>query len=547
VAKSIVADSRAKDLIAQGDKLFSKRSSLMSLWQNIADNFYVERADFTTCRTVGDDYAAGLNTSFPLIVRRELGDAISAMLRPKSQPWMSMTVEHEEYLSTTAKQFLEWATGVQRRAMYDRQAQFERATKQGDHDYATFGQCVISIEVNWDNVSLLYRNWHLRDVAWCERPDGSIGARHHNIKMTAKEMVRRFGEANLHHSVQTAYKKDPYCELNVRRVVIPSDEYEAKGPDLPWVSIYIDVDNQMVLQEQKVRTGVYVIPRWMAVSGSQYAFSPAVVAGLPDARLLQAMALTLIEASEMAVRPPMLSVGEVIQGGIQLFAGGITQVDATYDERMGSPLRPVLENPGSLPFGLEFEASKQEMLARAFYLNKLRALPPKEMTAYEAGVWTSEWIRQAIPLFEPLETEYNAAICEQTFEELVHVNAFGPPQNFPKEVSGQRVNFKFESPLSQALERQKGQKFAEARALIDQAVALDPASGATVDARIALRDALHGVGVPAKWLRSEEAVEAHAQQLSEQQQMQQQAALQQQGAETAVDATKAAQQLAEVA
>jgi hypothetical protein len=547
VATSIQSSQRAKDLIAQGDKLFSKRSTLMSLWQEVADNFYVERADFTAVRTLGEDYAAGLNTSYPLIVRRELGDAISAMLRPKSQPWMSMTVENEDRLSTTARQFLEWATSVQRRAMYDRQAQFERATKQGDHDYATFGQCVISIEVNWDEVTLLYRNWHLRDVAWCEKPDGSIGARHHNLKMTAKEMARRFGERNLHHSVKTQLRKDAYCEFNCRRIVMPAEDYDAKGPDLKWVSVYVDLDNQVLLQEQKVRSGIYVIPRWMTVSGSQYAFSPAVVAGLPDARLLQSMALTLIEASEMAVRPPMLSVGEVIQGGIQLFPGGITQVDAQHDDRLGSPLRPVIENPGSLPFGMEFEASKQEMLSRAFYLNKLRALPPKEMTAYEAGVWTSEWIRQAIPLFEPLETEYNAAICEQTFDELLAVNAFGPPQEIPREVMGQKIDFKFESPLSKAIERQKGQKFAEARALIEQAVALDPASGATVDARIALRDALHGVGVPAKWMRSEEAVERHARELADQQAQKQQAALQQQGAATAVDATKAAQQLAEVA
>lgn len=35
----------AKAVIARGDQLFEKRGSLLSLWQEIADNFYVERAD----------------------------------------------------------------------------------------------------------------------------------------------------------------------------------------------------------------------------------------------------------------------------------------------------------------------------------------------------------------------------------------------------------------------------------------------------------------------------------------------------------------------
>lgn len=43
--------------------LFDKRGPLMSLWQEIAEQFYPERADFTTTRSVGEDYAAHLSSS----------------------------------------------------------------------------------------------------------------------------------------------------------------------------------------------------------------------------------------------------------------------------------------------------------------------------------------------------------------------------------------------------------------------------------------------------------------------------------------------------
>ena len=37
-------------IIKQGDDLRSKRSGLLSIWQDVAEHFYPERADFTTIR-----------------------------------------------------------------------------------------------------------------------------------------------------------------------------------------------------------------------------------------------------------------------------------------------------------------------------------------------------------------------------------------------------------------------------------------------------------------------------------------------------------------
>ncbi len=73
-----------------------------------------------------------------------------------------------------AKRWLERATAIQRRAVYDRRANFVRATKEGDHSFVTFGQTPITVELTPDRDSLLYRNWHLRDVVWSENAQGKI-------------------------------------------------------------------------------------------------------------------------------------------------------------------------------------------------------------------------------------------------------------------------------------------------------------------------------------------------------------------------------------
>lgn len=507
-----------KKLIERGNKLFSKRSSILSLWQDIADNFYPERADFTFSRSIGEDFEAHLNSSYPIIVRRELGNSFGAMLRPRSEEWFAISVDDDEQLDRTSKEWLERASGIQRRAMYDSNAQFVRATKEGDNDFAAFGQCAISREIDWKAQTLLYRCWHLKDVAWVEDYNGRVNEVHRNWCPEIGYLKKRF--KNVHKSVSDS--KDEQKEIKCRHIVMPSESYEGKFRT-PYVSVFVDIENNHILEETGAWSLIYTIPRWQTVSGSQYAYSPATVAGLPDARLLQAMTLTLLEAGEMAVRPPMVGVKEAIRSDVQVFAGGITWADAEYDERMGEVLRPLVQDKSGLPFGMEISQDTRSMLASCFYLNKL-TLPPadREMTAFETGQRIQEYIRSALPLFEPMESEYNGVLCEGTFDDLMRVGAFGPPDEIPEQLRGAEIRFKFQSPLHDAIERKKGQKFLEAKQLLREAVELDPSTIATLDARKALRDALDGIGTPAAWLRDEEEVEAMAEQQAQQQQAAQQ-------------------------
>lgn len=536
--------SALSDLLDHGTKLWGDRQSLHSLWQELADHFYVERADFTRTRYLGEEFAAHLTSSYPLMVRRELGNSFSVMLR--SADWFSMTTDREDKLDRSAKAWLEWATENQRKAMADARSMFVRATKEADHDYATFGQAVISLDFDRARNGLLYRCWHLRDVVWCERYDGSIGPVHRKWRPTLRMLSQLF-PGKLHANCQAHLSKEPFREIECRHIVLPAEDYDPiDGVTVrtPWVSITVDVENKHVLEIVGSWRRIYTIPRWQTVSGSPYAFSPATVVALPDARLLQSMALTLLEAGELAVRPPLVAQSEVIRGDINYYAGGITWAHAEYDERLGAALRPLMQDKGGLPIGRDMHADTREMLFQAFYLNKI-ALPPmnREMTAYEAGERVKEYVRTATPLFEPMELEYNAALCEDTFEALLRHGGFGRKEDIPQSLKGADVSFRFKSPLREAEERKQGSTFLETKQIIREAVEIDPASIAILDTRIALRKALEGIGTPMAWLRDERAVTEYATKMAEREEAAAAAQELQQGAITAQEVGAAEEQL----
>ena len=500
----------AKQLVQQGDHLFGKRSTLMSFWQESCENLYPERADFTAMRTPGINYADNLATSIPVIMRRELGDIFSTMLRPTSIDWFHAATTREDQEDQAAKQWLEAKTAVMRRAMYDPDSLFTRATKEADHDFAAIGNAVITVEVDYSVNKLLYRCWHVRDVAWANDVRGKVCTVHRKWKSTAIEQSKVF-PGKVHPEILeklTGPKADPYCEVNVRHIVMPVEDYPGdfpgKGKRARFVSIFVDVDNDHVIEETGQNYLMYVIPRWQTVSGSQYGFSPAAGAALPEARLLQAMTATLIEAGEKATNPPMIGVGEALRSDLALYAGGFTSVDPEYDERMGQVVRPLTIDKSGIPFGVDLREQVVETLKDAFYLNKLN-LPAQgpEMTAYEVGQRIQEFIRASAPIFEPVESNYNGAICETTFELLLAHGVFGPAEEIPESLQGSDVQFSFESPLHDAIEKQKAQVFVEVKGIIADTLALDPTFGANVDITTAGRDVLSAVA-PAKWLRSED-------------------------------------------
>jgi len=548
-------EQRIKDIKEYGDKLFSERLTLVSMWQEIANNFYVERADFTNKRTIGADISSHLTTSVPLLARRDLGNSLSSMLRPASKSWFAIKTNREDYEDTSTKRWLEFYSQSLRKAMYDRKANFVRATKEGDHDFVAFGQCVLSVNIDEVNNHLQFNSHHLRDVVWREDSSGAVVEVHRKWNPLVIDLAKKF-PGQLSDAANRKLKEEPLSRLEVRHVVKLAVDYDAPKSGkwrFKYISVYFEVEEGKILEEKNLRYFSYVIPRWQTVSGSQYAYSPATIAALPDARLILAMTLTLLEAGEKAVNPPLVLKREVFREDFNMFTGGLTYADLENDERLQDVMQILSADKGALPLGIEMRNDTRAVIQQAFFLDKLN-LPPytgTDMTAFEVSQRIQEYIRNALPLFEPIETEYNYGLCKNAFDIMLTYGGFGSEEDMPdqikKAISGDEVEFRFENALLESQGREKGIRLQETKGMLAEAVALDPSSAQLIDIKVALRDALHGMGVPAKWIRTEEDMAAIEQEIAAKQQAAEMINLMQQGGAAAEQIGKGGQAMNEMA
>ena len=469
------------------------------------------------------EFYSHLMTGAAVMASRDLANAINAMLRPPGQTWFHARTQSEAVnRDTGAKIWLDWASEKMRLAMYDSASGWSRAAKEADRDFVTIGNACIYLRPNRTFNGIMYKTMHMRDIAWGEDESGRINQVHAKRSATKSNLCRLFPKT-VSQRLKDQAEKEPNSEVMCRHVVIPSDMYDSMsssteaGPDgpkknrrkLPFTSIWVDTENETILEEIGQWQLGYIPPRWETTPGFGYGYSPATGVNIADARMLQQITLTLLEAGQKAVDPPYKAVGEVIQGGVNTFAGGVTWVDAEYDEKTGAALEPLLGGSPNLGWGVDREERIRKLISDGHYLSQIK-LPDAShaRTAYEVQKLWEEYIRTTTPLFEPIQDEYNAQVCDQTFEMILRMNGFGDMRNMPKILQAQDIRFVFESPLTVAATRANAQAFTAVGQLMQLGMQIDPNIKTDFDVDRAFRDAVEGSGAPSNWLIPKEKADA---------------------------------------
>lgn len=500
---------RDSNVLAIAMAAFSKKGALDSFWQEVADNHYPERADFTSNREIGSDPTSTLYSSEPILSRREFGNFMGTVLRPKGRKWFGMSpVEKRLKDLTSVKMYLEPMAEDLRSVLYTRKSGYTRTMTAADHDYVTFGNAVGTVEERIDKSGLRFRSWHLRDCAWRQNMDGEVDTMFRKFTPTIRDLcMKEKAGWTISAKVLERRTKEPDVKINCMHVEMPvwDYDYSIKRPKFDWVSLYYDVDNRQLLSFKLIPEFDYFVDRWSLLEGSPYAVSPCVICSLPDARSLQVMTWSVIEAGEKAVEPPLIGVHEAILGGVDISGGSVTWIDKNYDERTGEALRP-LELGGNPQFGEVLRQSITQNLNAAWSLNKLFMPQTYNKTAYEANRLHEEFLRTMQPIMEPAEAERNGNHLEIAFAKAMRLGLLGDIKNMPPELRGRETDFTYDNPMEDARKQEGTFAYKSAMEVNALAKEMAPEVVSQFNHSKAYRDAISGIAPP-DWLLPEQEAE----------------------------------------
>lgn len=460
----MMEDPRAQRWLTRARSAWSQAAQMRQYYERVAEMFYPERMEFyTRGQSDGRDNTSRLFDGEAVLLRQELADGFGGMLRPRSQDWFYIRAKPLELNDDASVQmWLDHANERLREALYRPRTRFETAMRDNDHDFVTFGVSFLSVTLNRARDGFLFRCPHPRDMAFELDDEDEPSILYEELRLTPLQAEALFRGVQLPRHILEAVEQARRSgttgserRLSVWRVICPREEHEwrQQPPSHATVaSLYIDPVTGQFLAEAHMRVNPYQVRRWQTVvSGEVWGRSPCTAAALADARTLNTAQRALLEGLEKAIDPPMGASDKVLGSEINLYAGGVTYLGDVDD--VHRHFRPI-QDGARVDYGLQFTQERRQFLSRAMRQNLLRLPEEREMTAYEASQRVEEWIRNAAPVFEPMQA-FNADLMERVFSlALYDINnragLFDPP---PEQLG--EITWEFEDRLAEAKRKRK--------------------------------------------------------------------------------------------
>lgn len=508
------ATKRAELLLDCHKRLESRKGPWMTWWQELSDVLLPNKADFTAGYSPGTRRSARVYDTAPRQAARQLVTTIDGLLKPKTARWFWLTVEDPDLVDNDEiKRWCDDATERMVAAIYARRARFIQRTGEIDESLVVLGSGALFTGLNKERNGLLFKSYHLSQVAWDEDSDGVINRFSCAEQLTPQEAIAKFGQDSVHPErlkqatdERAQHTKHLYVQLSV-----PRDDYDGQRIDhrgKPFAAVWLDVEKTHICEEGGWATWPWQTPRWDTSPTEVYGRSPGMMA-LPDAKTLQAMGKTLLVAGQKAVDPPTWSYSEAQHSAIRTRPGSNITFSAAALQQLGArdPIG-VLEMGKNMPIGLEMQQALRLQVEAAFFKNVF-SLPieGRQMTATEILERKEEFVRTIGPVFGRLETDYIGAIVERVFAVMSDIpGAFAPfPDVGDREV---KLTFRYLSPMQQARKQLEMASFGRSLEILMPLMEVDPGVIDNFDTDEIVRDMPEAGAFPQSWLRSEAEVEA---------------------------------------
>jgi len=529
-------------LICEAESVLrGERSTWESLWQEISDYCWPEKAEFTVKLASGVERNRGLLDSTGARALELFGSSMHNMLNNPNSKWFKVSMAGLRAPSVKQKQDAERTENELLVFMSHPSARLYQNLHVNYLDLGGYGTSNLFTELV--GRFLRTEEIHLRDYVFEEDAFGFPSIVYRKREYTYDQARQRFGEDAL----KDENGQDPESRIGFLHAAVHKVCFlHAMMPAAPqayalsrkfdkalrragdnFLTAWVNTDTKRVFEQQGHQTPPYIVTRWYRNGSEKYGRSPAMTA-LPDIRMANRMMDTILRGSEKIVDPPWFVRDGSLMSPLRLFSGGLTFGD-------GDPPQPLIP-PGAsrIEMGNALLEQRQQAVREAFFVPLFATPDSPVKTATQVLQEVDERNRAISPMLVRVQEELHNNLISRCYDLGVQAGMVSP---LPDELLEQGVRIEYLSPLAASrhqLEALGTIRMFEGLALLAQ---ISPEVFDEFDVNKAAHVIHAGSGAPMDLRRNE--AEKRALRAAREQQMQQAQALQalQQGVIPAVEAS----------
>lgn len=506
-----------KLVLGRQNKLEADRSNFDDRMQDVADYVCPHRDDirgnYQKGQKQGDRIFDGTAVSAAVLA----ADGIHGYHVSPAFPWFKYEMNRKSVNSIP--EVREWLEEIEfNMYMALNRSNFYAEMWRYIYDGFTLGTAPIYAEEDIPEARIVFEAVHPGEVYIAENKYGEVDVLHRKRKITARNLIQRFGKDKLPEEVLNVAENQPFQEYEVIHAVFPREEYDDRKKDAKnkkYASCWILTAGGHLLKESGFDTFPYNAWRYLKTGKSPYGTSPSHLA-MSDIKSLQVMGKTLLGAAQMSV-DPAYNIPEYLEGKVQLKPRGMNFV------KSGDAITTI-SNGNGYPIGIDREQAKQQSIRERFHVDvflmlsqisgqggQRTATEVIEMAAEKAAILGAE--------LGPLNSEIDK-ILDNVYDIELKAGRMPAPPDILVQLAADDDNLRFDpvymGPLAQAQRERFSsdwvKKFNERIGALAQA---QPSIIDNFDMDKAARNIAMSSSVPSEIIKNENDVQAFRQQKAE--------------------------------
>lgn len=443
-------DVFAREIVARAEKLEGLRSPWLQPWQDCADYVLPRRSTkfFSTLSEAQQLHDKLFDGTAPW-ANEQLASGLHSYLTSPTSRWFKLRCKREELNDDDeVKAWLDDCADRMYNLFNNDRTQFNPQVHEMYLDLGALGTGIFYMEELYDPrvPPLRFCTYHLGESLIQENEYGKVDTYYRKFKMTARNAVSMWPNKLPAKIVEQA-AKDPWNEHEFIHAISPNKDFDSNIPRLgrnkPYSSVYVLKEEPVTLSVKGYDRFPILAPRWSKVSGETYGRSPAMTC-MPDVKMVNAMAKTIIIAAQKIVDPPLMLPDEGFLLPIKTSPGGLNFYDSSLnpDHRI-TPL----ETKGRVDIGEKILESRRNHIVRSFYIDLMQLQEGPQMTATEVIQRNEDKMRLMAPMIGRLQSEFLNELIEYVFEVMAERKMF---RQAPQQMRGASLAVDYVSPVARA-------------------------------------------------------------------------------------------------